>query len=116
VDCFGWTRSRDLDFFILDYYLVSVFGVVVMMMMTERGTVDGMSDAFSNSLDTTAEGVIVSVVVVIAHITLGNFYSGSRGSRCANLYFFFLFLLWIAWCVDRATSAAFYTYLCFGVV
>jgi hypothetical protein len=44
--------------------------VLVVVVMTEAGSVNGVSYSLGNTLDTTAEAVVVTVVVVIAHITL----------------------------------------------
>lgn len=63
---------RDSDFLVFDDFFTgsSRVVIVVVVVMAERGTVDGMSDAFSYTLNTTTERMVVSVVVVIAHITL----------------------------------------------
>jgi hypothetical protein len=62
--------------------------VVVVVVADERWAVDGVSDAFGNTLDTAAEGVILSLVVVIAHITLvfWGVDSGSRSSLDSNFF------------------------------
>jgi hypothetical protein len=63
--------------------------IVVMVVRTERWTVDRVSDAFSNTLDTAAEGVVLTLVVVIAHITLvlrGVDSSSSGGTLYSNFF------------------------------
>lgn len=77
---FNWARGGDLDFLVLDDYFLTVVVVVMVVVMTERWSVDGVSDAFSNTLDSSAKGMIMSVVVVVAHITLARCVnSGPRG-------------------------------------
>jgi hypothetical protein len=45
---------------------------VAMVVVTEkRWTVDRVGDTFGYTLNTTTEAVVVAVVVVISHITLG---------------------------------------------
>jgi len=86
-------RFRNFDFaFLCDgnfftLYSCVLMTTVVMMMMTEKGwTVNWMGDTFGNtlgtSLNTTTETVVLSLVVVISHITLvsGWVYGGARSS------------------------------------
>jgi hypothetical protein len=79
--------------------------VVVVVVTDERWAVDGMGDAFGNTCNTAAEGVILALVVVIAHITFvfrgvdgssrssfdSNFFSGIAGwvdGRAGGLLYF----------------------------
>jgi hypothetical protein len=53
--------------------------VVMVVMSEKRWTVDGVGDTFGYTLNTTTEAVVVTVVVVISHITLefGGIYGGT---------------------------------------
>jgi len=80
----GGGRRWDLNFLLLDFDLyavdvrvvllmmavVAVVIVVVVVVMEERGAVDGVADTFGNALSSSAEGVVMAVVVVVSHITL----------------------------------------------
>ena len=62
----GWSFGLDDDFFLV---VVVVTLVVV---------VEGVEDAVSCTFDSSAEGVVVALVVVVAHITLlGGFVGGA---------------------------------------
>jgi hypothetical protein len=63
-------------------------GVGVRVGVVVTGTVDWVEDAFSSSVETVAEGVVLSVVVVISHITLvllGGVNSGTSSLFYSNL-------------------------------
>jgi hypothetical protein len=63
--------------------------VVVVVMRAKRWTVDRVSNTFSNTLDTAAERVMLTLVVVIAHITLvlrGVDSSSSGGTLYSNFF------------------------------
>jgi hypothetical protein len=139
ADIFGWASCRDLGFFVLDdYFFVRtvvvavvtavVIVVVMMVMMAERRSVDGMGDTFGNTLHTATKGMILSVVVVIAHVTLvlwgvdscssSLFYSDLflrvtwRVDCCSGGPFYSDFSLWIAWGIDCAARGLLDCVLC----
>lgn len=63
--------------------------LVVVVVVTQGWTVDGVGDAFSYALDAATEGVVVALVVVIAHITLvlwGVDRSSSGGALYSNFF------------------------------
>ena len=64
--------SGDGDFLVLYDDFLANRGVVVLVVVVVKdgGAVDGVGDALGNTLDTATEGVILTLVVVIAHITL----------------------------------------------
>jgi hypothetical protein len=84
---FTWSRDGDLLVLDDDFFAGGRRRVVlvVVVVVAERRAVDGVSDAFSYSLDTTTERMVVTVVVVIAHITLVLWGVDSR-SRSGALY------------------------------
>jgi hypothetical protein len=67
----------DDDFLALDFLAMALTVVVV---ADEARTVDRVGNAFGGALDASAEGVVVTVVVVVAHITLVSwgFYGRTR--------------------------------------
>jgi hypothetical protein len=48
---------------------VLVMALTVVVMVDQARTVDGVSNAFGGALETSSERVIVTVLVVVAHIT-----------------------------------------------
>jgi hypothetical protein len=61
----------DVDFYTLDRSIVSRVMVVVVVMVVQEGwSVDGMANTLGNTLDSSTERMVLTVVVVIAHITL----------------------------------------------
>lgn len=77
--CFG----RGIRF--LDYNFLSV--VVAMVMMA--GTVDGVKDTIGSFVETVAEGVVVTVFVVVSHVTLellGGFSYSSSSLFYSNFF------------------------------
>jgi hypothetical protein len=92
---FAW--GSDLDFAVFDNYFftavffVAGFGTVVgVVLADERWSVDRVSDAFGNTLNTTTERMILSLVVVISHVPLGWVNSSSGSFLYTNLF------LWVA--------------------
>jgi hypothetical protein len=99
----GVARSRDLDFAVFDDdFLTLDFWVLVVVVMTDQGwSVNWMSDTFCNTLNTTTEWMILSLVVVIAHVPLG-WVNGSPSSFLYSGVF-----LWVTRSVDSGTRGAF---------
>ena len=67
---------------VLTLNVLAVGGTVVVV--SERRTVDGMGNTFSYSFDAATKAVVMSVVVVIAHSTLGRRVRGVFGSSFSN--------------------------------
>ena len=65
--------------------------LVVVVVMTERWTVDWVGDALGNTLDSATERVVLSLVVVIAHVTLV-LWRVDGSSRGGTLYSNFFWL------------------------
>jgi len=57
------------DVLFLDYHFFAVVGVRVRVVMV-LGTVDGVCDTAGSAMETVTEGVVVTVFVVVSHITL----------------------------------------------
>jgi hypothetical protein len=106
-----------VDFLFFDNYLFRVNAgrvvmlVVVVVVMTEGRSVDWVSNAFGNTLDTATEGMILSVVVVIAHITL--VFWCVNGSSCRSFYANF-FLGITGWVYGRAGSVLYGVFCLLG--
>jgi hypothetical protein len=99
----GFAGSGDLDFAVLDdYFLTDRLWVLVVVVVTDQGwSVNWVSDTFGNTLNTTTERMILSLVVVIAHVPLG-WVNGSPSSAFYSYVF-----LWMAGCVDGGSGASF---------
>jgi len=68
--------------------VLAVVVTVVVVVADQARSVDGMGDAFSDALDTTAERVVLAVVTVVAHITLEpRVLDGSSGSSLGDANF-----------------------------
>jgi len=64
-------RLRVLDLTFLDNHFLAGALVLVMVVVKKARSVDGVGDTLSDSRNSATERVIVTVVVVIAHITFG---------------------------------------------
>jgi hypothetical protein len=60
----------DDDLFALAFDVLAVVVTVMVVVADQARAVDGMGDAFGNTGKTTAEGMVLAVVAVVAHITL----------------------------------------------
>jgi len=63
-----------------------VWLLMVVMVMTEGRSVDWVGNSFGNTRNTTAEAMVLAVVVVVAHITLvlGGIYCAGGSSLDVN--------------------------------
>jgi hypothetical protein len=75
-------RPRVLDLTFLDNHFLTGVLVLVMVVMKKAGSVDRVGDTLGNSRNSATERMIVTVVVVIAHITSvsGRVDGGARSS------------------------------------
>jgi hypothetical protein len=62
------------DVLFLDYNFFAVVRLSVRVVMV-LGTVDGVGDAAGGAVETVTEGVVVTVFVVVSHITLVRLWS-----------------------------------------
>jgi hypothetical protein len=91
----AWTSWQiDFAFFNSHFSAFNLFSFSVRMVMVvteETGSGDGMcnavSSAFGKALDTTAERVVLTFVVVVAHITLSWRINGSASSLLCDANF-----------------------------
>jgi hypothetical protein len=82
-------RPRILDLTFLDNHFLAGVLVLVMVVVKKARSVDRVGDTLSNSRNSATERVIVTVVVVIAHITFvsGRVDGGARsGLLDTNLF------------------------------
>lgn len=82
-------RSRNLDFAVFDNDFLTIdFWVLVVVVVTDQGwSVDWVGDTLCNTLNTTTERMILSLVVVIAHIPLGWVNGSPSSSLYSNIFF-----------------------------